>query len=120
MVALLLLFLGAGVLAGQFRGLFNGSIAYAPALLFLLGLGIYHYRGRYQARGILLSAALLFTVSLAFRSVDLAVCESLVLGTHFMWHLLNGLVLTMVLRGLVLNMEATRQPARVSAGVGTE
>ena len=44
------------------------------------------------ARGLLAAAALL-CVSLTFRSLDGPLCGALPVGTHFLWHLLNGLLL---------------------------
>ncbi len=43
-------------------------------------------------RGLLLGAGLL-TISLVFRSIDEAVCSNLPIGTHFMWHVLNAIML---------------------------
>jgi len=48
-------------------------------------------RDRSTALGLLLGAVI-FVVSLAMRTVDRELCSSLPLGTHFGWHLLNGLV----------------------------
>ena len=42
----------------------------------------------------------LFLVSLGLRSVDLTWCQSWVWGTHWAWHLLNGVVLGLVTLGL--------------------
>ncbi|MEM7723713.1 MAG: hypothetical protein AAF376_15280 [Pseudomonadota bacterium] len=42
--------------------------------------------------GFLIGAALL-TLSLTARSLDLPVCETIPLGTHFLWHVLNGIML---------------------------
>lgn len=44
------------------------------------------------ARGLAIGAAIL-TVSLTFRSLDMPFCDALPLGTHFMWHILNGVML---------------------------
>ncbi len=41
----------------------------------------------------LLGAAALFAVSLAFRTVDMQVCDVVPTGTHPLWHILNGAVL---------------------------
>lgn len=81
----------------------NGSLEYAPAWLFLLGLGAWHYKNAVRERFGLLAAAGVFTLSLAFRSLDMAVCESLSTGTHFIWHILNGLVLYLTSRAFILN-----------------
>ncbi|MGE0860047.1 MAG: ceramidase domain-containing protein [Gammaproteobacteria bacterium] len=69
----------------------NGSLAYAPALVALTALGVSHLR-RLQDPGLLLAAAL-FLVSLTARSLDLALCARWPAGTHFLWHLLNALLL---------------------------
>jgi len=50
----------------------------------------------------LLMAAAIFAVSLTFRTVDAPICAAVPIGTHFMWHLLNGCVLFIVVRALVL------------------
>ncbi|MDJ0832795.1 MAG: ceramidase domain-containing protein [Gammaproteobacteria bacterium] len=86
----------------QFSHLLNGSLAYAPALAVLLVLAIYHYRHAGTERRILLWAVLVLALSLSLRTIDIALCESFALGTHFLWHVLNGLVLYLVTRGLLL------------------
>jgi len=43
-------------------------------------------------------AVMIFTVSLALRTIDLAACETFPVGTHFLWHLLNAAVLYVLLR----------------------
>ena len=44
------------------------------------------------ARSVLATAGI-FLVSLTFRTVDVASCARLPLGTHFLWHVLNAVVL---------------------------
>ena len=44
------------------------------------------------ARGLFIGAAIL-CVSLTFRSLDEPVCEAFPIGTHFMWHILNAIML---------------------------
>lgn len=82
------------------RGTFNGSHAYLPALGALLAVAC---AARHQpAAHWLFAAAGTLAVSLTFRSIDMAVCEAWPLGTHFLWHSLNGLALYLMLRaGLV-------------------
>lgn len=43
-------------------------------------------------RGFLIGAAIL-SVSITFRSLDMRLCDALPIGTHFMWHVLNGVML---------------------------
>ena len=74
-------------------GLTNGSIDYVPAILALLGVGLALLsRAPGTARSVLATAGI-FLVSLAFRTVDVGVCARLPLGTHFLWHGLNAVVL---------------------------
>src|SRR5262249_6409559 len=49
-----------------------------------------------------LAAALVFAVSLTARTIDLPLCDAMPIGTHYIWHLLNGLVLYLVTRAAVM------------------
>lgn len=82
------------------RGALNGSHAYLPALAALLVVGWLTREA--GPRRLLLSAAAVFAVSVVFRSIDQAVCAALPLGTHFLWHSLNGLVLYLLLRAALV------------------
>ena len=73
----------------------NGSIGYLPALVALIAVA---RAARGPARRGLELAVMIFTVSLALRTVDLAACDTFPLGTHFSWHLLNAVVLYVLLR----------------------
>ena len=71
----------------------GGSAAYAPVpLLILLYAGFLRDKMPDLARGLAIGAALL-TASLTFRTIDEPLCEALPLGTHFLWHILNGIML---------------------------
>lgn len=78
------------------RGALNGSHAYLPALAALLAVA-WPMR-RKQAGHLMFAAAATLAVSLVFRSIDMAVCDAVPLGTHFLWHSLNGLALYLLLR----------------------
>jgi Ceramidase len=73
----------------------NGSIGYLPALVALI---VVARTTRGPARRGLELTVMIFTVSLALRTIDLAACETFPLGTHFLWHLLNAVVLYVLLR----------------------
>lgn len=101
---LLALFFASSIMSGMFPySWLNGSIGYAPALFFLIGFGIYHKRTHKTEPNIYLITAAIFALSLTFRSIDMAVCEALPIGVHYMWHILNGVTLYLTLRGLILN-----------------
>ncbi|MBY0298389.1 MAG: ceramidase domain-containing protein [Methylobacterium sp.] len=74
----------------------NDSVAYAPALLALLGIGAILRAGtpnRRAAGTALIGIAGLFLVSLTARTLDPVLCPVLPTGTHGLWHLLNAGVL---------------------------
>ena len=58
---------------------------------------------RGSARAFLL-ISLVGIISLFFRSIDNAVCQSLPIGTHFLWHSLNAYLLYMLMIQLVRNV----------------
>ncbi|WP_350333417.1 ceramidase domain-containing protein [Coralliovum pocilloporae] len=90
------------------QGFLNGSSEYLPALAALLYLGALIRRRNAYAGYSLLTAALVFIVSITFRSIDNAICETLPIGIHYVWHILNGVVLYACVRAL------TGEPAQTS------
>jgi len=79
------------------REVLNGSTGYFPALGALLIIG-WLRRESAQGRAMLIGAAI-FIVSLALRIVDLDICNAFPVGTHFLWHVLNAVLLYLLLRG---------------------
>ena len=74
---------------------------YLPAII-ALGIiaGALAMKGRPACRPIAASAFLL-SLSLVFRSIDTNVCDAFPLGTHFLWHLLNGCVLALIMYSII-------------------
>lgn len=71
----------------------GSSAAYAPVpLLILIYAALAARRHPATARGLALGAAIL-VVSLVARTLDRPLCARIPLGTHFLWHLLNALML---------------------------
>lgn len=72
---------------------FASSATYWPVglLIGLYALGLY-WRDPATARGLGVGAALL-VLSLIFRSLDQELCDVWPMGTHFLWHILNAVVL---------------------------
>lgn len=91
----------AAVQAGLPPTLANGSLLYLPALAMLVAMAVYAHRTRHPQRGLLRLMLGLFLVSLALRTLDIALCGLFPAGTHFLWHLLNAWVLYLGMRVLV-------------------
>ena len=72
---------------------FSISSAYWPiVLLIAIHAAALWRREPATARGLAIGAGIV-TLSLVFRSVDETVCAAFPLGTHFLWHILNGVAL---------------------------
>ncbi|MBY0355734.1 MAG: hypothetical protein K2Q12_08415 [Rickettsiales bacterium] len=82
--------------------LLNGSVMYAPAFLTLLMLGLWAKRHALPEASLLWTAIALFSLSITFRTIDHSVCAYVPYGTHFLWHLLNAVVLYLLLRLLIV------------------
>ncbi len=91
---------------------FEISAFYWPVPL-LIALYAFLLRRRIPetARGLAIGAAIL-VASLTFRSLDELVCEQVPLGTHFMWHVLNGLMLGWMIEVYRRHMLASRALGR--------
>lgn len=100
---LLVGFLFASNFSNKFTNVLNGSLSYAPAFLVLLGLGVYHYQQQKREPFVLLAASGVFLLALLFRTLDQAICPYFSTGTHFIWHLCNGILLYLSARALILN-----------------
>ncbi|MCR9127416.1 MAG: ceramidase [Rhodobacteraceae bacterium] len=71
----------------------GGSAAYAPVPLLIAIYALLLRRREPRLAGGLGLGAGLLVVSLAFRTLDPAVCTVFPTGTHFMWHLANAAML---------------------------
>lgn len=81
---------------------FNGFLPYSIILLF--GAFIFYglIRKHKELTSDLIVIISLFATALVFRTLDLTICSSFSIGTHFIWHISNALVLYLVVRALVL------------------
>jgi Ceramidase len=71
----------------------GSSAGYAPIPVLLLAYAVALWRrSPATAWGIVLGAAIL-GVSLTFRTLDGPLCDVLPIGTHFLWHVMNGVML---------------------------
>jgi hypothetical protein len=71
----------------------GSSAGYAPIPLLILGYAAaLRQQAPATARGMTLGAAIL-VASLTFRTLDYPLCNLVPFGTHFLWHILNGVML---------------------------
>ncbi|MEU4248602.1 hypothetical protein AB0F15_14460 [Amycolatopsis sp. NPDC026612] len=78
---------------GLYLGALIGLAAFAAVLAFSRDTRWTHFA----------VAGAIFALSLSLRALDRDVCDYVPVGTHFLWHLLNGVVLYLVSRTLVLH-----------------
>jgi hypothetical protein len=105
-VAILLVFLVvAGLLTWAvpdwLRIASNGTTGYLPAFLAMLVFGVLCLWRGSPAGWYLLAAGCIFVVSATSRMIDPVVCDTFPLGTHFLWHTLNGVMLWVALAAAV-------------------
>ncbi len=83
----------------------NRSLTYFPSLILLGAFSYLLYKDRILnvAKWTFLGL-LSFCSSLTARTLDMQVCDAFPLGTHFLWHTLNGLVIFSLLYAMVLFM----------------
>jgi hypothetical protein len=93
-------------------GPLNSSVGYVPVPILIAAYGAALWRrSPDSAIGLWVGAGIL-AVSLFFRTIDQAVCAAFPLGTPWVWHLLNGIMLGWMI--LVLH----RHDPRAAGGAG--
>ncbi|MEM9635719.1 MAG: ceramidase domain-containing protein [Pseudomonadota bacterium] len=78
------------------------SAGYVPALLAIFVVGALYSRKNQKLGAQVLLTGLVFTASVTFRTLDDPLCGQIEIGTHFLWHILNSIVLFALLRVLIL------------------
>lgn len=109
-VGILAVYFVAAIVGRQFPHILNGSLIYAPAVLVLLVLGCYHTATQRVERYVVLSAMGVFFFSITCRTIDVAICPHFPLGTHFLWHICNAIVLYLLMRGFLFNVPSAGRP----------
>ena len=95
------------------------SLQYLPAFAVLAGLGVYHLRAQKREPLDLIAASGCFALALFFRTIDGPACQSISIGTHFLWHILTPVVMYLVFRGLALNLTSEKEKTTVVLKVPT-
>lgn len=102
-VASVAAFLLGTFLVIPYSDVLHGALVYSPGLMVALVLGVFHATERTVARFTVLAAAGVYMAALFFRTIDNEVCSVLPIGTHFLWHILIGLVTYLAMRSLILS-----------------
>ncbi len=82
-----------GYVIFQLAGPLNGSVAYLPVLLLIAIFAFLTRQKPAISKGLWIGVGLL-AISLTFRSIDMSLCGRFPIGTHILWHIFNGLMLT--------------------------
>jgi len=75
----------------------NGTTGYLPPFLALAFFGAWVAATGNRAGWYNLTGSAIFVVSVICRMIDPLVCASFPLGTHFLWHVFNGMMLAVLL-----------------------
>jgi hypothetical protein len=76
---------------------------YLPTLVAIVALGAAMLQRWPLAGNKMVAAACVFVVAFFLRSLDMPACAAFPLGTHFLWHILNGFLLFLLLRLVILH-----------------
>lgn len=87
----------------------GGSAGYAAFVLALFGVAaaLARREGMSGPARLIGGAGLVFALSLSLRSLDPLACQHVPFGLHWLWHLLNALVLYLLLRAALARPPAT-------------
>jgi hypothetical protein len=102
LITILIGYVGIEFWMREYREWLNGGMMYVPSLVLAWAVGLHYYLIGRRDRLILLTSAAVFCAALTCRSIDLVICRQLPIGTHFLWHVLNGLVVYLAMRALVV------------------
>lgn len=92
----------------------GSSSFYLPIIFHIFFLYLYFLKNKkvYIYYNLLLFILVLFSFSLFLRSIDIYLCNTFLIGTHFIWHILNALVLYLLVKFyyLVPNRTSPKKP----------
>jgi hypothetical protein len=103
----------------------NGSVGYVPALVALALIGAWLMAQGHAAGPPLVIGAAVFAVSVTLRTIDRDVCPSTTilgagpLGTHFLWHILNAILLAILLLAAIRHGRPAAPAAAIAEATGS-
>jgi len=105
-------------LVRYFPNAMNDSVAYLSSMGALIFIAFYLHIKRRAAATYFLIASVLGMVSLFFRVVDVEVCEEIPFGTHFIWHIMNSILLYILMKQLLRSVNRRARMLRMAAEHG--
>ena len=100
--AAVLLFIGFVPMTSRLLAPMVGNAAiYMPALVTIFVVGSIYFKRNRELATLIFAAGCTFAFSLTFRILDPLLCESAPSGTHFLWHIFNGITVYLLLRVLI-------------------
>lgn len=106
-------FAGLGYWLSNFDAYLNGSLVYGPTVVMGALVAVHQRRTRGPAVTASVVSFVTFGVSLVARSIDLMVCRQLPIGTHFLWHVLNGGVIFLAMWTVIVVWQKQRNGSEV-------
>ncbi|MDX1950081.1 MAG: ceramidase domain-containing protein [Rickettsiales bacterium] len=104
-----LIILGIFIYANYWAGanfdaqILNGTILYLPSFTTLMLMVFASFIKNHPAKNYLLNTAILWLISLSFRTIDISTCElTMGIGTHIIWHIINAAVLYRLVKALTI------------------
>ena len=93
----------AGTLAQRLLppDMLNGTVMYLPTYATIVIMAVALWLSDRPVGRIFIVVVAVWTLSLIFRTIDMDVCPTLDIGTHFLWHTLNAWVLWRLLMVLI-------------------
>ncbi len=87
-----------------------GGALYLPTLFLMVVIGTVLYWRRLRGAGAFLLAIAVFLLSFTARTLDAKVCSAFPIGTHFLWHLLNAVLLYILIRSAIVHSALLAPP----------
>lgn len=93
----------------------NGAASYIATMAVLSMMAFYLYGKSHPSAKHFLAGSQIGVVALYFRSIDMKACSWMPLGTHWIWHTMNAILIFILMRELI--KRAAKRPIRAAINV---
>jgi hypothetical protein len=102
------------IMVGLFPRAFNDSVGYVSTMGSLVVIALYLHMKRRASSHSFLLASVVGLVSLFFRSIDNETCQEIPIGTHFLWHTLNAILIYILMKQIIRNVNREARLNRIA------